>query len=107
LSYLIILKQSQDPSSYQNIRIPGRVPSTLALQRPLRQREPLRQRLTSRLVEPLAQPLAEPVVTEALERLGELEQERLALHTSAETLSATGISPDAFERLEGLNGLIP
>jgi len=34
LGYLIILKQTQDPSSYQNIRVPGRMLSTVARPRP-------------------------------------------------------------------------
>jgi hypothetical protein len=52
-----------------------------------------------RPVETAVERLAETAVREAPERLEELDQERLALLTSAGTLSETGISPDAPNRL--------
>jgi hypothetical protein len=101
LGYLIILKQQQDPTSYQNIRVAGGVLSTVTEARPRRPRTPRRQRQAVGIQprqEEVAEKSAEPSA-EVPERLAELEQERQALLTSAETLSETGISPDAFERL--------
>ena len=131
LGYLIILKQSQDPSSYHNIRTPGRVlsavsPVSQTAVSPVSLTEPApsiveRRRSTPRaqtLVEsperlrptPRAQPMVESperrrptpraqTLVESPERLGDLEEERQAHHTSAETLSETGISPNSFDRL--------
>lgn len=106
LGYLVLLKQREDPSSYQNIRTSEQL---LAMMSP-----PVTQPVMQR--RPAARPLAQPVTTvslpvtvtvppvtqpvgEAPERLTELEEERQALHEAAETLLLTGISPNAFARL--------
>jgi hypothetical protein len=91
LGYLIRLKQQQDPSSYQNIRVTGAVLATVALPRPRRRR---RQRLVETAVERLAEPLVE-----APEGLEELDRERQALRTDAESVAERGLTVNDFEGL--------
>ena len=108
LGYLIILKQKQDPSSYHNIRTPGRV---LATDAPVSQAVPL----AAPLVEPTtsalarrrptparAQPLTVPEsLVESTESLRQLEAQRQTLQASAEFMAVNGATADAFEKLWG------
>jgi hypothetical protein len=111
LGYLIRLKQSQDPSSYQNIRPAGRVLATeaqvslpvVSLALPL---IPVIPPAVSRVESALSviqrrrpTPAREVSLAEAPERLAALEAQRQALHASAEFMSVTGVSPNAFESL--------
>ena len=97
LGYLILLKQSQDPSSYQNIRKPGRLLATV-VQLGFQPAQQVVQ--VPRPVVPRPVPgVTVPAAPEAAESVRQLEEERQTLHEAAETLSMTGISANAFERL--------
>ena len=97
LGYLILLKQSQDPTSYHNIRPPGRVLATGVSERLGRAPESLRRapERVQRAVPALeAAPTAVPT-----EGVRFLEERRQTLQRAAQTLSETGINADVFERL--------
>ena len=99
LGYLIILKQSQDPSSYHNIRTPGRVLSAVA---PVTQASPVSQAVTLVETTPVRQrrTSAQAVtLVETPERLADLEEERQALQADAESVSANGRTVQDFEGL--------
>jgi hypothetical protein len=111
LGYLIILKQSQDPSSYQNIRTPGQVlaavaPVSLPLVSVVEPVIPVVPPAVSRVERALSviaprrrAPARDVPLVESAERLAALEAQRQALHASAEFMSVNGDSAAAFERL--------
>jgi hypothetical protein len=110
LGYLIILKQGQDPSSYQKIRAAGRV---LAVEAPVSQAvvpvaEPVIPVIARREPTPLSiarrrpAPARDVSLIASTETLRDLEAQRQAHRTSAEFMSVNGVSPNAFERLWGI-----
>jgi hypothetical protein len=107
LGYLIILKQSQDRSRYQNIRTPGRVLATgLQVQAPvLRQalvqgpvQGGVQRRVQRRVPGPVPTPEPAPTAV-STEGVRLLEERRQTLQRAAQTLSERGIEVKDFERL--------